>query len=154
LNGENGVAGETGATGATGPQGESGFVTTLGFEMASPTTIGIGISNPPANCTTASYTAGANEFAVLQMGLQATTATANHLLIAPTFSKNGGAATFATTQYAVQNFGPGYGSAHTVASMALQEGASYRFMTAARLLSAGSATDVVCRAVVLIFKKQ
>jgi hypothetical protein len=131
-------------------------VTTIGFEQTSPTAVGVN-TVVPTNCMSAPYTAGPGEMAIINMGLQAFSNGANHLLLAPLYSLNGGAATFAVSQFAIQYIAPGTSATSTsFVSMPLTSGTSYRFMTGARLgADTGvTATNVVCRAVVVIVKRQ
>ena len=91
------------------------------------------------------------------MGLQAFSNGPNHLLLAPMYQMNGMGSNFAVSQFAIQYIAPGTSaSASSFVSMPLTTGTSYRFMTGARLgADTGvTATNVVCRAVVVIVKKQ
>ena len=71
------------------------------------------------------------------------------------FTENG-VSRFAVGQYAIQ-FAPAGTSVSTtsVASMALTPGVVYRFMTGARLSDpSGGSTNMTCRAVVVIARRQ
>ena len=93
--------------------------------------------------------------AIINMGLQAYSGAANHLMLAPMVSENG-MTKFLVSQYAIQYAPAGTSvSTSSVASMALTPGATYRFMTGARLSdTAGGSTNMTCRAVIVIAKRQ
>ena len=151
--GATGATGDKGATGATGPQGPSGFVTTLGYETASPSGLSPANSTPVGCSTVEPYVAGENEVAIINMTLQAFAPTENHILLAPMFSAND-SVSFATKFYATQKVPTNsVGSVQTIASMPLTAGVSYRFFTGAALASQNAVGSVLCRAVVVINKR-
>ena len=129
-------------------------MTTVGYE----TVAGSGITplqTNPTNCATPApgYRAGAGEMAIIEMGLQGLSSISNNFFLMPMFSENGGAPRNAALFSTNQAVGPGgYGSVHTVASMPLTEGVTYRFLTGARVQLFAPVTEVVCRAVVIIAK--
>ena len=128
-------------------------MTTVGYEAVAGTGITPTLSTL-ANCATpvAGYKAGAGEMAIIEMGLQGNSPINNNIFLMPQFTENGGAARNAALFSTNSAVGPlGYGAVHTVASMPLTQGVTYRFMTAARATSLGI-SEVICRAVVIIAK--
>lgn len=152
--GPQGPQGAQGETGAAGLDGASGFLTTLGYEMPLPfVALGTTSYTVPQGCITAPYTAGNNEMAIIQTGFQAFSSPANNLKVAPMIVI-GTALPTPVGLDVVQNVGIGnYGSAHTVASLALNPNTAYRFATGAKTTTATTVTDAVCRAVVIIAKR-
>ncbi len=171
--GEPGAPGRDGAPGEPGATGLTGFVTTLGYDvqvtsanLPSVTTALPLLSMALASCATDGYKAGPNEMAFIDMGLQASVPSslmmgvANRIGLTPMFTedKNDGTGISAPRNLSsipvVQSIPlSSSGSVHTVVSMGLNSGSTYRFMTGARANLSSPLNELGCRAVVIIARR-
>lgn len=149
-----GDAGPVGDQGSQGPAGPSGFVTVLSFEAAPLVTVGPNLTTPGA-CQTAAYVADANEVAIVSLDVTTfTSAGTASLFLAPMMSQAGGGASFLVNNYAIGPITASvWGSLHSQATVNLNAGVSYRFVTGVRSDATLAMNTFVCRGIVQIAKR-